>query len=226
MAIRNQAPPTGDEEAGLERALANVGSILRYPPTPDITGRVLENLDLPRMRTRSWFPSISFFPRVAFVVIAAVFALVLLFAYPDARDALAQFIGLRTVRIIPVASTPTPSPNATGTLMPRSTITPTASTTTLTQCCETTLDDVRTRTRYKVWLPPGDLPVRVYFQQLPTFADAQQVILIFGNPTAPTFTLYEATDFIYGKVITGGTVVEELTVHGERAIWLSGAPIY
>jgi hypothetical protein len=124
--------------------------------------------------------------------------------------------------------TPTPTPTITVTPNPSMTPVPTPSPT-LTpilraQCCETTLADARTRAKFKILLPPTESPTRMYLQNLPNFGNAQQVILVFGDPNTPRFTLYEATNFLYGKMVGGGTMIEELQVSGQRALWLSGAP--
>lgn len=154
-------------------------------------------------------------PRLALAALAAlVIAVSLLIAFPETREALAQLLGLRTIRIIPVTPTPTAP------LIP--TPTPQAG---KIQCCETTLADAQARARFKILLPPGEIPSRVHFQELPSFGPGgQQAILIFGDPSAPRFMLFEATDFLYGKLVSGGTVVEETRVKQERALWLTGAP--
>jgi hypothetical protein len=98
--------------------------------------------------------------------------------------------------------------------------TPTPTITSLSQCCETTLADARRRARFKILLPPSPAPSRVYFQEV---QDGQQLILIFGDPNAPRFTLYESTLVMYQKGINPGTFLAETEVKGARAVWLSGA---
>lgn len=210
----------------LEQALVRAGSLITYPPTPALALRVRQALtaeSAPHGQRR--LPHWGRFPRVALAIGAAlVIALALLLAFPDARDALAQLLGLRSVRIILVTPTPTPTATATGRVTPPPTATAPPTPKPFTQCCETALDDARARSRFAILLPPGEIPSRVYLQSPPNFGDAQQVILVFGDPSAPRFTLYEATNFLYGKLVSGGTVIEETTVLGERALWLSGAP--
>ena len=87
----------------------------------------------------------------------------------------------------------------------------------------TTLSEAQSKARFDVRLPtyPPDLgePVRVYFQDFGRdFGAAQQVILVY-----PNFALYEAENAIYHKSVGEATVVEEVKVGGERALWLSGA---
>jgi hypothetical protein len=191
----------------LEQALVSAGRSIRYPPTPPLAVRVRGGQASSRR--------FALLPQwVAPAVIALAVALALLLAFPDTREALAQFLGLRTIRIIPVTPTVT-----TGTPVANPTVAGSS------QCCETTLAEAETKSRFKFLLPPGESPSRVFLQELPEFGSgAQQVILIFGDPASPRMTVYEATDFLYGKLVSGGTVVEETTVKGERALWLSGAP--
>jgi hypothetical protein len=217
----------------LEQALVRAGTTFSYPATPSLATRVREELGAERAKRQGWLSGWSTPPRLAYAVLAAVLlAFALLLAFPDARDALAQLLGLRTVRIILITPTPAPTatakPTGTVTLLPTplanttSAVTPTVKP--FTQCCETTLADARSRAHFKILLPPGVLPTTVFLQQVPNFGDAMQVILAFGDPGAPRFTLYEATNFLYGKLVSEGTVIEETAVKGERALWLSGAP--
>jgi hypothetical protein len=197
---------TENEYEKLEQALVSAGRSIRYPPTPLLAVRI------PTDRASS--PRFALWPQwLTPAAIALVVALALLLVFPDTREALAQLLGLRTIRIIPVTPTTTAvTPQETPTLVSS-------------QCCETTLAQAETKSQFKILLPPGEPPSRVYLQELPQFGGgAQQVILVFGDPASPRWTLYQATDFLYGKLVSGGTVVEETTVRGERALWLSGAP--
>ena len=62
-------------------------------------------------------------------------------------------------------------------------------------------------------------------------SDAQQVILVFGDPSKPRFVLYQARSWLYqktiqsvGKEVGGGMGISETLVSGQRALWLTGAP--
>ncbi len=219
--------PDNDFEK-LEQALVRAGQAVIYPPTPALALRVRAALDQAPASRRQWLPRRTFVTLAALVIAAG-----LLLAFPEAREALAQFLGLRTIRILPVTPTPTLTapatsvPGAQGVPGPTPTV-PTAPSPTRggarVQCCSTTLGDVQARARFKILLPPSESPTRVYLQELPNFGDAQQMILVFGDPNSPRFSLYEATGFLYGKLVSGGTVIEEAQVRGQRALWLSGAP--
>lgn len=197
----------------LENALVYAGRVLAPARTPDFSARVLTDLRQQAKSTRGTPLGRARVRWAGAALAAALLALVLVLLFPDTREALAQLLGLRTVRIIPI----TPTLTATAGAGPATATAPSA------QCCPTTLEDARARTRFKLLLPP-EVPSRVYFQDLKDFGGAQQVILVFGNPDAPRFTLYEATNFLYGKIVSGGTVVEETKVNGQRALWLTGAP--
>jgi hypothetical protein len=216
-----------DEFERLENALIRAGKSVTYPATPAFDARVRAELEAPRRRALG-------LPRWAVAVaVAIIVAIGLLIAFPTARDALAQILGLRTIRIIFVTPTPTPiitptlNPSVTPTAIPLPTQTPALRV----QCCETTLANAQAQATFKILLPPTDSPTRVYLQSLPNFGNAQQVILVFGSPSAPQFTLFQATNILYGKMLAvygtggeGGTIITETTVSGHRALWLSGAP--
>lgn len=230
-----------NEYEKLENALVRAGRELTYPATPPLALRVRAQLASgsvipPRPRLRIFVP----------VAAALVLALVLLFAIPSARDAVAQFLGLRGLRIFYATPTPTatalptrlstptdtaPStePVHTVTSAPRPTLTPTIQPFSL--CCEMTLQQAQNRAHFKLLVPANGLPTRVYYQDV--YHIGEQIVMVFGDPQDPRFTLYQAQRWIYGKLIEGGgvgkqvnpqTVIGEALVRGERALWFSGAP--
>ncbi len=227
----------------LEQALARAGQSIRYPATPALAVRVRARLDEDSRRSSAPFrlPWLTPRLRAALALAAAlVIAVALLLAFPETRQAVAQWLGLRTIQIIPATPTapipPSPSPRAGGAGAVPRTATPSSGATgapaPVNQCCETTLDDALARVKFKVLLPPGQAPSKVYFQELTNFGPgAQQVILVFGDPAQPTQVVYQAHSFLYGKVISqfssktgSGTVIDEVQVRGARALWFSGAP--
>jgi len=221
------------EYSKLEDALVRAGRGITYPPTPPLAARVARELQgitpaQPESR-RGWL-----LPRVLLPLGAAVLlALALLFALPSAREAVAQLLGLRGLRIFYVTPTPLPPPTATGapgtTPRPTPTRTPTGQPNTL--CCEMTLAQAAARARMRLLIPPGETPSKVYYQ--PIFGDGRQVVMVFGDPAAPRFTLYQADRWVYGKILANPdmakgvgaqTQLAETVVRGERALWFSGAP--
>ncbi len=226
MTAEGPGVPNGDEFQKLEAALVRAGKDIAYPPVPPVHARVRTQLAAEQnRRERNWLPGRSNPARWAGVALAALLlSLALLIVFPDTREALAQLFGLRTVRILFI----TPPPTGAVTPQPTSSPTPTLKPSVL--CCETTLAEAQTYARFKILLPT-ETPSRVYFQELPNIPDAQQVVLVFGDPQSPRWTLYEATNIVYGKLVfmyeksaALGTVLAETTVNGQRALWLSGAP--
>lgn len=212
----------------LEQALARAGKAVSYPSTPAMAIRVRAELERRPARHVAWVTRRAFFALAALVI-----AVALLLAFPETREALAQLLGLRTIQILPATPTPTltvpatPAPGAH--LIPPATATvppvPSATSTgAKIQCCTTTLADAKARARFKILLPPSESPSQVYFQELSGSGSPQQLILEFGDPSSPRFTLYQATSVLYGKIVREGTVIEETRVQGQRALWLVGAP--
>lgn len=211
----------------LEEALIEAGHTIEYPRTPDLAARVRGELktdrpgQLDRARLR---PALL-------VVLAVVAALALLLIIPETREAIAQLLGLRTIRLI--ETTPTPVSQlqipATATMAPLTPAsTPTLGVVPFRQCCESTLAEAQQTARFKILLPPGEQPTRVFFQDqiFGRGSDPQQVVLIFGEPDQPRFVLYQAVRYLYGKMVPrdSGTVITETQVSGQRALWLTGAP--
>ncbi len=215
---------TPREFAKLEAALMQAGKDIEYPSVPRIALRVHARLEAAPRARWTWLPRHAW--SLAFAIL---FAIALLLAVPETRNAIAQLLGLRSVQIISV--TPTATLTVTPTLRandtPRPTLPP--SPTPRAQCCVTTLADAQTLAKFKLLLPPDQQPSRVYLQNV-FGADYQQAILVFGDPRAPTFTLYEAHNVVYeklvnfGKGVGPGTIIEETTVNGSRALWLTGEP--
>jgi hypothetical protein len=209
--------------ARLETALSDAGRAIDYPPTPNIAARVRMQLQADRSRQplRSRFR-----PRPALIVAVVVIVLALLIVIPETREAIAQLLGLRTIRIIEVTPTPT---SARATLAP----TPTPGVVPFKQCCPTTLAEAQRKAQFKILLPPDEQPSQVFFQDqiMGRGSDAQQLVLVFGDPQRPRFVLYEARSWVYEKMVGvfakqvgSGTVLTETQVSGQRALWFTGAP--
>jgi hypothetical protein len=216
----------------LEQALIDAGRVIEYPPTPNLAARVRSELttDRPRQLDRSRL-------RPAFIVVLAVVAaLSLLLIIPETRDAIAQLLGLRTIRLIEATPTPTTRQDPTQQEMPLTATpvpttpgpSPTLGVVPFKQCCASTLAEAQQRADFDLLLPPSEQPSRVFFQDqvFGRGSESQQVVLVFGDPDRPRFVLYQATRFLYGKVVPrdSGTVISETQVSGQRALWLTGAP--
>jgi len=195
----------------LEQLLRQAATDLRdeFPPTPPIAAPVRRELQRRRTAPATWL-RVQQLARAA-ALAAAVFAAILLLS-PDVREAVARFFGLETVRIERIATVPAP------------TRTPVSQQQATRPSFElaglTTLADARARAKFDIRLPayPPTLgqPRRVYVQD---FESGQQVILVY-----PDFALFQSEGVIYGKGVGGGTLIQETTVAGEYALWLSGSP--
>jgi hypothetical protein len=223
----------------LEEALIEAGHAIEYPRMPNLAARVRVQLttDRPRRLDRARL-------RPALLVALAIIAsLALLLLIPETREAIAQLLGLRTIRIIETTPTPpqqleTPATTtlpqqpkipATATMAPASPVsTSTPAVAPFKQCCPSTLKDAQQKARFKILLPSDEQPSQVFFQDqvFGPGSEPQQLVLVFGDPDRPRFVLYQATHFLYGKMIPGdgGTVITETQVSGQRALWLTGAP--
>ena len=162
------------------------------------------------------------------LIVATVILIVLaaLIAIPETREALARWLGLRTIRIIETPPTPT---LAHATPLP----TPTPGVVPFKQCCPSTLEAARRQAGFKILLPSNESPSQVFFQDqiFGAGSDAQQVILVFGDPSKPRVVLYQARSWLYQKTIQSfskgvgnGTIISDTLVSGQRALWLTGAP--
>lgn len=221
----------------LEEALIEAGHALEYPRTPQLAARVRTELagqlspERPRRLDRTRLHP------VRWVALAVIAALALLLIIPETREAIAQLLGLRTIRIIEATPTPTTRQDPTPQEMPLTATpvrttpdpSPTPGVVPFKQCCPSTLAEAQQKARFKILGPPAELPTQVFFQDqiFGRGSAPQQVVLVFGDPDRPRFVLYQATRLLYGKVISRGdtgTVITETQVSHQRALWLSGAP--
>lgn len=236
----------------LETALLRAGREMEFPATPAIAARVRAELAASpralRIEPSERVPQPSWWRVFAPLAAAVILALALLLAFPSAREAIGQFLGLRGLQIFYVTPTPTPTAaptetprptqaaivvtgSAKGTAAPQTTPTRRPSATPTGKpfqvCCEMTLEEAMQRAHFKLMLPPDELPSKVYYQQF--FNEGEQVVMLFGNPTNPRMTLYQAQNWVYGKLlgkmlVGSQTLLSETTVKGTRALWFSGAP--
>ena len=213
----------------LEHALIEAGRAFEYPRTPNLAARVRAELktDRPRRPDRMrWRP-------VMIAALAVIAALALLLIIPETRDAIAQLLGLRTIRIIEATPTP-PQREIPVTATPARTTpgpAPAPGVAPFKQCCPSTLEEAQHKARFKILLPPDERPGQIFFQDqvFGRGSEPQQVVLVFGDPDRPRFVLYEASRMLYGKLVSrngieAGTVITETQVNDQRALWLTGAP--
>ncbi|MFN8597654.1 MAG: hypothetical protein U0559_15910 [Anaerolineae bacterium] len=217
-----------DEFAKLENALIETGRSIEYPPTPKLAAnvRLVLQADRSSRPARSIFGTRGFTIRpIAAIGLAILAVVIVLLLIPQTREVIAQILGLRTVRVIEVTPTPT-APAVTPIPTPTPGIVP------FKQCCESTLADAQKKAHFKVLLSPDETPTRVFFQDqiFGRGSDAQQVVLVFGDPQRPRYVLYQAYSWlyqktgVYSKSVGSGTVLTETQVNRQRALWFTGAP--
>jgi len=186
----------------LERSLVALGHDLAVPEAPDLAPRVLHALERPGRPSRL---------RAGVVLAAVVIAVVLAaLAVPDARSALARFFHIGAVRIEVVDDLPAVEPQppeldlefALGERL--------------------SLAEARRRAGYDL-LELDEEPDGVYL------GPRDSVWFLYGGPdavrllVAQTPRLRVDEDFILKKLAAAGTRVEQATVRGRPAFFLSGA---
>ena len=228
MAESNRPPA----EQELERAMAEVGRHVAYPPTPDLVPAVRRRL---AARPARRLPRPRALPALGWGLGAAAAALVLLLGIvgavsPSARNAMADRLGLRGVKITYTPESPTPAPSASPALTP----VPAGGRLGLGE--RLALAEARTRVRYQVLtptLPALGAPDEVYYGPVPVFG---QVSLVYyprpGLPqTAQTGVGLLLTQFrgsvapeFFGKLVGPDTRIEQVMVNGAPGYWIEGRP--
>jgi hypothetical protein len=204
-----------DEQLGA--ALAQLRTAVTYPPTPPLAARVRQRLAADADPSRRLRLFRAWYVVAALVILTAMVALV----WPGAREAVAERLGLRGVRVtyVPALS---PSP-------PRVDPRPSLGT-------AVDLDAARAHVAFSVLVPAlGDLgpPDEVYLNRAapggevtllyaprPGFPDAAGTglgLLISQTPGASVGPSYE-------KGAGPGTQVRSVRVRGQPGLWIEGAP--
>lgn len=187
----------------LESALFELGREVQFPPTPDVSAPVRRRVTDRTRSVRRW--SRVLVPLAA-VLVAALLVTGVLAHWPTARDAIAERLGLHGVQVTQVRGLPT----ATATLDLGQAI---------------TLEDAQRRVTYPIQLPAAlGAPDVVYFLDLPV---GGQVVLAYEpNGDRPRLVLYEfeGSRVGLGKGLSPGTSVEEVSVNGNRGLWINGDP--
>jgi hypothetical protein len=201
----------------LEQALTQLGRELDYPHTPALAPRVRARLEQPAQRSRRrLLPAAGFHRALALALIGLlVLAGGVFAAVPSVRDAVLEFIGLQGATIerreqLPAA--PEPGPLRLG--------------------HRTTLEQATRVLGFTPLVPadPGS-PDGVYVRRdIPGGELALAYRPRAGLPEARTTGLgLLVTEFrgdlvpeLIGKLAGGATAIEELTLDGERAVWIEG----
>lgn len=198
----------------LELQLTDLGSALSWPPTPDMAAAIRKRI-APR---RQWFES-----RWAIAAAVAMAILAALLAYPPSRDAIANWLNLRT-RFQQVPQVVTPSPLPPGPIGQR-----------LGLGESTTLQRARAAIAWPVLLPSllGE-PDEVYLQPPPDAPVGGEVTLVYAaRPGIPASRLTGAAVVVtevegrvtgdsFGKTLGEGAKIEEVSVAGHHGYWITG----
>ena len=213
-------------DADLERRLYELGASVAFPETPDLATAVQARLRLESRRDVVWWPRA--------LAVAAALAIVLLIVglaiSPEARQAVADRLGIGSVRITEVSEVPTlpPSPSAAPSPPPGAT---------LNLGIRVSLDEARRRFGAAL-LVPAQLgpPDAVY-----AFGDstsAQEVSLVYapgsGVPASSAtrgvglvlsqFRASVDENLMVQKGVGPGTAIQEVRVGANRGLWIAGAP--
>jgi hypothetical protein len=180
--------------AELETVLRQLGGEVAFPPTPDLASAIRGHLDRPRFRHR----------RVAIALVAVlIVAIGAVFAVPQARTAILDWLGLRNVSVVRVEKLPAVPAHGNLDLGQR-----------------VTLDDAKRRAPWL--LVPDGTPDSVWVtESLP----GGKVSLLWGTPSNVRLLLTEFTGRTYiEKVIDGDTRVERVKI-GDAGAWFQGSHV-
>jgi hypothetical protein len=178
--------------AELETALRQLGREVEFPSTPDLASAMREHLERP---PRFWRRPVAI--ALAVVVVGAIAAV---FAVPQSRSAILDWLGLRNVSVVRVEKLPVVS--AQGRLdLGR----------------QVTLDEAKRRASWL--LVPDSEPDSAWVNEaLP----GGKVSLLWGTPSNIRLLLTEFTGRTYvEKVIQGDTQVERVKIGG-AGVWFQG----
>lgn len=191
----------------LELALRDLGARLEWPSEPDLAPGVLAGMDRRPVRRR---PGSRRVLAVALAVLAV--AIGAIFAVPQTRAAVLDFLHLRGVSIERVPELPTVSaPSDLGYLGER-----------------VSLDEARRRAGFEVVAPHalGD-PDEVYLQA--GRPPGGMVSFVYGSSERPRalFTQFVASvDDVVFKKVAPATRIDPVTVAGQPGFWIEGAHFF
>ena len=210
-------------DEGLGAALADLGTHVAYPATPDLRQQVLARIAEPE--AVPWWRQVAS-PRYglapALVTVALVLVAVLVFS-PDARATAADILRLRGVEIFrgPVP-TPSPSPSRSSELGLGALV---------------TIEDARKGAGYPVVVPTDELLGAADEVYLRALATSDQISFLYrvrpGIPLSAEagvaalvseFSGGSVDERFFGKVLDRDTTVEMVTIDGQPGFWIQGRP--
>jgi len=200
----------------LERQLRSLSDDLAWPATPNLAPLVRRQI---ASRPR-WFEN-----RWALAAAVVIIALGVLLANPPSRNAIANWLNLRThIQQVPHLQTPTPLPS--GPIGKR-----------LGLGDATTLPAARASVTWHVLVPSSlGMPDEVYVDLPPVGPAGGEVTLVYAtrqgipasNLTGVAVLVTEVqgkiTSESFGKVLGEGATLEPVTVAGHAGYWIAGTP--
>jgi hypothetical protein len=221
-------------DAQLAAALADYGTQIAWPQTPDVRGRVLARIHAEPRRT-SWWTAV-WSPRYGYVpaiVTIAIALLVVLAVSPEARATATDILRLRGIELFrgPVP-TPSPTPSRSPGAIPTPTPFPSAGLGAL-----VTLDEAKARAGYPVVVPTDPLLGAADEVYLRAVTNSTAVSFVYktraGIPVSPQagvaaivteFAGASVDEGFFGKVLDPSTTLEKVTVNGQPGFWIQGTP--
>jgi hypothetical protein len=215
----------------LEQALTELAAALEWPATPQLAARVRHQITSPLagtvarragwgVRSGSWYRQLWALAAAAVIIAGAA-----LLAYTPSRTAVANWLNLH-VFVEQVHHLPAPSPLPPGPLGQR-----------LGLGSETTLTRAQEQTSWHIPVPSSlGSPDEVYLQPPPDGPPLGEVSLVYAarpdipvsGQTGVSVLITEARGAVnedfFGKMIGDGSTLEEVTVAGHQAYWISGQP--
>lgn len=232
-------------EVELESSLRDLGARVAYPATPDVASAVPSAVRsrLATARRPFWAVLRPVARPLAFAALAlALLAAGILAVFPEARDAVAERLGLRGVTIehlpfVPSATpTPSPIPTPTPAATPLPSPTPAPAGARLGLGTAVTLAEAQARVPYGALVPSAPelaTPDEVYVSQ--TWSGEQVALVYRARPGVPeageTGVGLLLIQFrgqvdaaLFGKGLGPGTRLEQVTVNGSPGFWIEGRP--
>jgi hypothetical protein len=239
---RNPFAGMTDEE--IARELADLGALVAFPATPDLARTVRDaTATEPAGAKIRRFPVRKVLAAAAVVTLALVAGLLLSGGF---RDAVADFFGVRGVRIVFERGTPTPSASVVPVCTPTATPVTTPAASPLAEATpvgtglllgqRVTLAEAQAAVPYQVQVPAlaslGE-PDEIYLRTLP---DGNQMVsfVYFPAPGLPEtletgvgalLMQFEARDRVeyLGKAVGEGNAWVRTDLNGQLALWIEGA---
>jgi len=219
------------QTAQLEEQLQLAARSFTYPLTPDIAGAVRERLARETRGMPASTPTLRPRPRLAWVALVVLIALLLSLSVPEVQAFVRSILRIGSIEIVVATPIPGGTPGQTPiTSDPTNmglTHVPTMAPMSISGLIgETSLANVQSQLGRNILTPgyPSDLgpPDKVYAQ----YWAGTIVILVWlepGSQDQARLILYQVASDVFGEKAAGETtLVQETTVNGKHAAWVTG----